>query len=156
MSSNSNDLDDSSALNSDSSVQTLKRRSLNAISGVKSPAWSFTTSGELVFAIPGIVFQGAAIPLPLSPVDAQRLIQASNPAPLGKDTETLINEPVRKTGEIDAKMLQFQNKRWEDVIQCIACKAAKELGVPGSNTVEAMCDKMLISGPGDVFQACKQ
>lgn len=39
--------------------------------------------------------------------DARILVQASHRAPFGKGTETVIDEAVRKTWEVDAGEIQF-------------------------------------------------
>ncbi|RMZ76248.1 hypothetical protein DV738_g5065, partial [Chaetothyriales sp. CBS 135597] len=155
--------DDSSDSDSDSDAQreTLKGMLLGEIANVKSTG-SFATFGVLQeFVNPGISIQGqsAAIRLPLSPVDAQCLVEASSRAPFGKGTETVIDESVRKTWEIDAGRVQFLNKDWQAYIDRMASKAAKELGVAGgaadSGSIRAEFYKMLIYEPGAMFKAHK-
>ena len=95
------------------------------------------------------------IGLPLSQDHAHALIQASCQAPFGKGTETLVDESVRKTWEINAREVQFRNNEdWQRCLDRIVERAAKELGiVNGSRDVHAEFYKMLLYKEGAMFKA---
>ena len=64
----------------------------------------FCVSGGLPVADPGIEVEGlGAIKLPLKPAMAKKLVARCHAAPYGKGTQTLVDERVRKTFELDAK-----------------------------------------------------
>lgn len=104
----------------------------DCIQDVKS-AGSFTTFGSVEkFTLPGIsVDKVGPIRLPLSLDDAQSLVQASRPAPFGKGGQTLVDETVRKTWEIDGSKVSFSKKAWHSWLDSVVQAAVKELGVAG-------------------------
>ena len=110
------------------------------------------------FVPPGVVVDGiGAIRLPLSSDDAQSLIRASRRAPFGKGSQTLIDETVRKTWEIDGSQISFSNPAWPTWLEGVVKKAAKELGAaidPGS--VRAELYKMLLYEEGAMFKPHKE
>ena len=77
-------------------------------------AGSFATSEHNVEHIhPGLIVKDVGpIRLPLSSKDAEALIRMSRRAPSSKGRETLVDETVRKTWEIDGKELSFENESW--------------------------------------------
>ncbi|MCJ1243689.1 hypothetical protein MMC30_000886 [Trapelia coarctata] len=119
---------------------------------------SFATSGSFEnFVLPGIfVNKIGAIRLPLSSHDAQSLIRASRQAPFGKGTQTLVDETVRKTWEIDGSEVSFSNEAWHSWLKGIVKAAAEGLGVAGgSNGVRAELYKMLLYEEGAMFKPHK-
>lgn len=152
MASSSSDFED----NRDSSK--LKSLVLDAISDIHS-AGSFATFGSFEnFVPPGIfVDQVGEIPLPLSSHDAQSLIQASRQAPFGKGNQTLVDETVRRTWEIDGNKVSFSNKAWHGWLEGVVRTATKELGVVGGpNNVRAELYKMLLYEEGAMFKPHKE
>lgn len=73
---------------------------------------SFAAFGTIdSFVNPGIFVDPIGIlRLPLSLEDAQALAQTSHNAPFGKGDQTLVDESVRKTWQIDAANVKFVNK----------------------------------------------
>lgn len=55
--------------------------------------------------------------LPLSLRDVDAVKQASDRAPFGKGTETIVDETVRKTWQIDAADLELSNPRWSQWVE---------------------------------------
>ena len=92
--------------------------------------------------------------LPLSEDDAQTLVRESHQAPFGKGTETVIDESVRKTWEIDAGKVQFLNTRWQHCLDQIVKNVAEELGVAGNVCAEFY--KMLLYEKGAMFKPHKE
>ena len=130
----------------------------NHISGICSMG-SFATFGIIQsFVIPGVTIDPFGIArLPLSAEDARGLIQTSRKAPFGKGTETIIDESVRKTWEIDATKVHFHNKRWQGCLDKIVERVASELGIAGDATnVRAELHKMLLYEKGAMFKAHRE
>ncbi|KAL2057964.1 hypothetical protein ABVK25_001581 [Lepraria finkii] len=119
---------------------------------------SFATFGIIdSFVHPGIsVDPIGTVRLPLSEEDAHTLVQASHKAPFGKGTETVVDESVRKTWEIDAGKIHFLNKAWQSCLDRTVEHVAGELGVAdGAINVRAEFYKMLLYGKGAMFKAHK-
>ena len=120
---------------------------------------SFATFGIIDnFANPGIsVDPIGTVRLPLSEDDAHALIQLSCQAPFGKGTETLVDESIRKTWQIDAAKITFRNKGWDVCLERIVRNVAEKLGVTGgSSNVHAELYKMLLYEKGAMFKAHKE
>ena len=120
---------------------------------------SFATFGIIdSFVHPGIsVDPIGTVRLPLSEEDAHTLVQASHKAPFGKGTETVVDESVRKTWEIDAGKIHFLNKGWQSCLDRTVEHVAGELGVAdGAINVRAEFYKMLLYGKGAMFKAHKE
>jgi hypothetical protein len=136
----------------------LKDQVLNCISLVQSSG-SFATSGSYqYFPLPGIhVDTVGTIGLPLSLNDAKSLIKVSRPTPFGKGSQTLLNEEVRKTWEIDGSKVSFRNEAWQGWLGGVVANAAKELGVAGHpSSVQAELYKMLLYEKGAMFKPHKE
>jgi hypothetical protein len=106
---------------------------------------------------------GEPIALPLSEEAAQNLASKSDKAPFGKHRkkrrETLVDETVRKTLQISAERISFQNPQWDGFVNKLVQRVVHELGVPptpnGSN-VRAELYKHLLYGPGAMFKPHKE
>ncbi|MCJ1391367.1 hypothetical protein MMC18_004230 [Xylographa bjoerkii] len=119
---------------------------------------SFATSGRFEkFVLPGIVVEEiGVIRLPLSTQDAQSLIQVSRQAPFGKGNQTLVDETVRKTWEIDGSKVSFSNKAWHGWLEGVVRTVAKDLGVAcGPDSVRAELYKMLLYEKEAMFKPHK-
>lgn len=150
--------DDRDSSESENGWTNLKSLVLDRISGVHS-AGSFATFGHFEnFVQPGIfVEEIGTIRLPLSSQDAQSLIRASRPAPFGKGNQTLVDETVRKTWEIDGSKVSFSNKAWHGWLEGVVRTAAEDLGVAGGpNSVRAELYKMLLYEQGAMFKPHKE
>lgn len=67
---------------------------------------------------PGLKIKDVGIVgLPLSSDGADTLKRASHRAPFGKGTETVVDENVRKTWQINAADISFANTRWDEWVQ---------------------------------------
>ncbi|KAI9891013.1 MAG: hypothetical protein M1814_003364 [Vezdaea aestivalis] len=148
------ELDSESSEDLSDECQTLKKALYQSIFKVES-AGSFTTFGAISdFVNPGIsVAPVGLVRLPLSKEDAQALILESRKAPFGKGGETLVDESVRKTWEIDRKMVTFRNKKWQQCLDKIVAKATEALGIAnGSQNVRAEFYKMLLYEEGAITE----
>jgi hypothetical protein len=131
---------------------------IDSISGIQVLG-SFATSGSFTnYVHPGISVDGVgSIRLPLSSVDAESLIRASRPAPFGKGNQTLVDETVRKTWEIDGSKVSFSNEAWSGWLEAVVKKASRELGVSGgSGGTRAELYKMLLYEKGAMFKPHKE
>jgi len=145
---------DNSSSESESGWTNLRMDVLHCLLDVES-AGSFTTFCSFEkFILPGIsVDDVGPIGLPLSLHDAQSLVQASRQAPFGRGSQTLVDETVRKTWEIDGSKVSFLNEAWHSWLGSVVQAAAKELGVAGDlSNVRAELDKMLLYEEGALFK----
>jgi hypothetical protein len=156
--SSSDSEDDRDSSTSENGWSNLKNLVLRRISSVHS-AGSFATWGSFEsFVLPGIVVdEVGAIRLPLSPHDAQALIRESCRAPFGKGSQTLVDEAVRKTWEIDGSKVSFSNHSWHGWLESVVRAATKELGVASDpKNVRAELYKMLLYENGAMFKTHKE
>ena len=63
--------------------------------------------------------------------DAQSLIQASRKALFGKNNQTLVDETVRRTWEIDSSKVMFLNSAWRGWLGETIKTVVEGLGVVG-------------------------
>jgi hypothetical protein len=150
--------DDRDSSTSENGWSNLKSLVHDRISDVHS-AGSFATFGSFEnFVLPGIVVDEVGdIRLPLSSHDAQALIRESSRAPFGKGNQTLVDETVRKTWEIDRSKVFFSNHSWHGWLEGVVRTVTKELGVAGGpNSVRAELYKMLLYEKGAMFKPHKE
>lgn len=154
------DAEDSSVYEPDEEEQVFRQTLLGRIDGIEATG-SFATGSVLdCCPIPGIcVDRGAPIAMPLSEEAARDLAQKSDKAPFGKRRETLVDETVRKTLQIGAERISFQNPQWDGFVNKLVQRVAHELGVPparnGTN-VRAELYKHLLYKPGAMFKPHKE
>lgn len=118
-------------------------------------AGSFATFGRIEdFSHPGVSVDPIGIlRLPLSEDDARALARASHQAPFGYGTQTLVDETVRKTWEIDATKVIFNNQGWKLCLDRVVEEVAEGLGVIGGSTnIRAEFYKMLLYEKGAMFK----
>ena len=86
-------------------------------------------------------------------------------APFGLGAQTLVDDKVRKTLQIDPALVRFENPKFETQLQALAARAASLLGYYGAtmdaedsplgmhmvSSVHAKLHKLLIYRPGDFF-----
>ena len=127
--------DDSRYANSsddEDEVDALKAMLLHRIANVHSAGSFATSSSSATFVLPGIVVENVGqVGLPLSLRDAQSLIQASRKAPFGKSNQTLVDETVRRTWEIDGSKVTFLNSAWRGWLRETVKTVVEGLGVVG-------------------------
>ncbi|KAI4287667.1 MAG: hypothetical protein L6R35_003073 [Caloplaca aegaea] len=116
---------------------------------------SFAACGTIdSFVNPGICIDPIGIVrLPLSVEDAQALAQTSHKAPFGKGKETLVDESVRKTWQIDAANIRILNQDWQLCLNRILERVAEGLGIAGGpSSIRAELYKMLLYQEGAMFK----
>jgi hypothetical protein len=128
----------------------------NHISQIRSSG-SFATSHRFEeFPLLGISVAGIGdIGLPLLPDDARSLMGVSRKAPFGRGNQTLVDERVRNTLEIDGSKVSFANEAWNKWLNSTVVGFVVDgLGVVGD--VELKLDKMLLYEQGAMFKAHKE
>ncbi|KAL8754030.1 MAG: hypothetical protein Q9199_004627 [Rusavskia elegans] len=116
---------------------------------------SFAAFGTIdSFVNPGIFIDPIGIVrLLLSEDDAQALAQTSHKAPFGKGNETLVDESVRKTWQIDAANVRILNKAWQPCLDQILERVTEGLGIAGGpSSIRAELYKMLLYEKGAMFK----
>lgn len=135
-------------------LSELKASLSYALSEIKSSG-SFMTQKLLSAAvIPGLHVPGVgAIGLPISTDHAKAMIKSSRMSPYGKGTETLVNETVRKSWQLDANQFSLQNSLWEKQVAAYKDEAIAGLGLTTAKPEEVKVElyKLLIYEEGAFF-----
>ncbi|RAO71302.1 uncharacterized protein BHQ10_007314 [Talaromyces amestolkiae] len=135
-------------------LSDLKQNLDLALSEIKSSG-SFMTQKALSSAvIPGLHVPGVgAIGLPITIESAKAMIQSSRMSPYGKGTETLVNETVRKSWQLDANQFSLQNPLWEKQVGIYKDQAIAGLGLTTAKPEEVKVElyKLLIYEEGAFF-----
>lgn len=119
------------------------------LSGVDR-AGDFYASGTAEIFSPVLEVEGVGVvALPLLPVQVEQLVRVAERAPYGRGEETLYDENVRRTWQIDGERVRLKGRRWEQNLQQIVEQAVEGLGV--SQPVRAELYKLLVYGEGDFF-----
>lgn len=109
--------------------------------------------------IPGICVDRKPIAIPLSEEAAQDLASKSEKAPFGIHKKTLVDEEVRKTLQISADRISFENPRWAGFLNELVQRVVRELGLPPAgdgNGFRAEPYKHLLYGPGAMFKSHRE
>ncbi|KAE8374594.1 hypothetical protein BDV26DRAFT_295802 [Aspergillus bertholletiae] len=112
------------------------------------------TSASLGGAVnPGLCIPNVGdIRLPISAEDAKAITQSCHPSPFGKGTETLVDESVRKSWQLDANQFALQNPHWQIQVEGFVKKAVTGLGLTANGQeVKAELYKLLIYQEGAFF-----
>ncbi|RYP27448.1 hypothetical protein DL767_007692 [Monosporascus sp. MG133] len=118
---------------------------------------SITTKAEFVTLLadkadPDIFVEGVGpISLPLSEVQAKKLITKSHQAPFGKGSETIVDTSVRNTWEINPEQFQIRSPQWKGFLDNVLRKVARGLGI--RSPISAELYKMLLYEKGAMFKA---
>ena len=111
---------------------------------------NFATSGHFRFYPPSLVVEGVGqLALPLLPMQAKELIATAQPAPYGRGEETLVDQKVRRTWQVDAERLTIEGEGWQESLKTLMGNVKQALGVRGE--VEAELYKLLIYDEGSFF-----
>ena len=110
----------------------------------------FYATGTLNMHPPRLRVEGVGtIALPLLPMQAEQLIVASEQAPYGRGSETVVDTEVRRTWQIDAKQISIEGQLWHHDLSTLTSRCAVDLGVSGE--IEAELYKLLIYDTGSFF-----
>ncbi|KIL57611.1 hypothetical protein M378DRAFT_1028551 [Amanita muscaria Koide BX008] len=91
------------------------------------------------------------ISLPLSEIDAKRIIACANQAPFGIGTSTVVDKEVRDTWQIDPSLVSFQNTHWDSFLQSTTANICSGLGLPGGYDIQYKLHKLLLYETGSHF-----
>ncbi|KAK3113278.1 hypothetical protein LTR53_009592 [Teratosphaeriaceae sp. CCFEE 6253] len=135
------------------SVQDARRGLCEAIDGVHGTG-SFAAFGIIQYLPdPYLTIETGEpafpIMLPLAAHDAQKIIAAAHQAPFGKGSETIIDQSVRNTWELDHTQFTVRNPAFP-VAQTFR-QACEGLGL-SEQGVEAQAYKLLLYEPGAMFK----
>ncbi|KAI9832827.1 MAG: hypothetical protein M1826_000993 [Phylliscum demangeonii] len=142
-------------LTAEEQQNSLRTSLLHCLSAVESFGSFATERCAQRLVIPGLSVEGVGdIGFPLSSHHARKLIGVSRPAPFGKGSQTLVDEDVRKTWEIDGSKLSFANQEeWDDWLRDVIRTVAKDLGVAGGpDNIRPELYKMLLYEKGSMFK----
>ncbi|RYP90606.1 hypothetical protein DL770_003273 [Monosporascus sp. CRB-9-2] len=129
---------------------SLRRRLRNGLDSITTKADFVTLLADK--ADPDIFVEGVGpISLPLSEVQAKKLITKSHQAPFGKGSETIVDTSVRNTWEINPEQFQIRSPQWKGFLDNVLRKVARGLGI--SSPISAELYKMLLYEKGAMFKA---
>ena len=118
---------------------------------------SFATLGK----VPGDVSTGLSISgigriaFPLIDYQAKQIIDVCHQAPFGKGSETIIDENIRKTWELNPDNFELLNPQWPDVVAGLMDTVCKELGCDPDVSVSDSSYKLLLYEEGAHFKLHK-
>jgi hypothetical protein len=139
----------------DQNVKLDLAAALDSIKGTGGFYAHFTLKSA---ANPGLEIEGLRrFGMPLSEFDVKAIIAESGRAPYGKGTETLVNEDVRRTFDIDGARVKLRHPQWSTELDKMVTQACNQLGVPGgTKAVEAQLYKLLVYDEGAMFKPHKE
>ncbi|KAI7939181.1 hypothetical protein MJO28_014760 [Puccinia striiformis f. sp. tritici] len=129
----------------------LKEDLANAFEAITTPG-TFAAWEALPTTPPaGLHVDGVGnIALPLREGQLRQLIAQSHQAPFGRRSQTVIDESVRKTWEINRNQLRFLNPAWQGYVLDLCKRVATSLGIDGP--IRSELYKMLIYEKGAMFK----
>ena len=130
-------------------MQSIAARLTGLLRKVERPG-DFYAAGTAAIFLPQLEVDGVGvIALPLLDAQAEQLIAAAERAPYGRGAETVHDEKVRRTWQIDASRVRIAGRRWQESLNALVAEAAAGLGV--AEPVAAEFHKLLVYGEGDFF-----
>ena len=90
--------------------------------------------------------------LPLCDCQLKSIIDSSTPAPFGRGEETVVDTSVRRTWQLSPTQFSINSSQWEDQLQTLLDKVARELGCDSNMTVTCELYKLLLYEPGGFFK----
>lgn len=125
-------------------------KTLPAILATVDRSGDFYGTGAVDLPVVRLSVDGVGpISLPIPPAQAEALRAVSVAAPYGRGTRTLVDEDVRRCGQVEPAAVHADDPRWGATLDAIVADAKKSLGVTGA--VSAELYKLLVYGPGDFF-----
>lgn len=114
---------------------------------------AFYALADFVNPILMIDNDGPPIRLPLQETDAARIIAASHKAPFGQGSETIVDESVRKTYELNRDQFSILDSGFPRVVFNCVQGAANLLGImPNQGEIRAELYKLLLYEKGAHFR----
>ncbi|KAI3391104.1 hypothetical protein diail_7955 [Diaporthe ilicicola] len=102
---------------------------------------------------PGLEVAGSLIPLPLVDRDASTIKSKCEKAPFGRGDNTVVDESVRRTWQLDASLFRCSNPAWPAFLDTVLREAVQKLGMPEG--VRASPWKLLLYEEGSFFRPHK-
>lgn len=120
---------------------------------IRSKGSFITGENKKTIINPGLCIPSlGTIGLPVSPDNTRAMIQLCNLSPYGKGTETLVNESVRKSWQLDSNQFSLKNPDWELQVAIFVDQAVSGLGLQAKSLeVKAEPYKLLIYEKGAFF-----
>lgn len=78
---------------------------------------------------PGLEVAGSLIPLPLVTRDADTIKGKCEQAPFGRGDDTVVDESVRKTWQLDSSLFRCSNPAWSAFLDTVLQGAVQKLGM---------------------------
>ena len=130
-------------------MQSIAAKLAGLLQKVERPG-DFYAAGTAAIFPPQLEVDGVGvIALPLLDVQAEQLIAAAERAPYGRGSETVHDEKIRRTWQIDASRVRVAGRHWQESLNAIVAEATAGLGV--AEPVAAEFYKLLVYGVGDFF-----
>lgn len=131
-------------------MKELKNNILTCLQGLKGSG-KFASIRSAGFVFPGVEVKGfGEIAFPVTKEQAEALMKISQKAPFGKGTETILDDSVRRSREINASQLTFSNPDWNKFLNQALKNIKNDLGLEEYD-IEANPYKLLIYQEGDFF-----
>jgi hypothetical protein len=106
------------------------------------------TADDLVLAIKGV----GPLRLPIPREQARLLLAKAQPARYGWREQTLLDLQVRNTGEIPARWVKIDRRRWNRTLQPMLAALSADLGLAPGQRLAAKLHSLLIYGPRQFFK----
>ena len=134
---------------------TLLKKTLDDI----DPPGSFASFGDIkpLFQNPKIIVSGfGEVSLPLRPESAELLKGLASKAPFGLGADTLYDDNVRQSWQLEPDVVQILGTEWKTMINKILLDAAYDLGISNRNVekmgIKANLYKVLLYEKGGHFK----
>src|SRR5260221_14138911 len=99
------------------------------LSTVRRPG-DFFTAGTMELMAPLLEVDGVGpVALPLLPVQAEQLTRVAQPAPYGREDQTIVDPKVRRCWQIAPERVRITGRRWAEMLEAIVARVADGLGV---------------------------
>ncbi|KAK0532498.1 hypothetical protein OC842_003280 [Tilletia horrida] len=115
-------------------------------------AFSFGGSADVLPALPGLVVEGLGkvqVPV-IEDTQANALLRVLEESSFGRGADTVMNTNVRRSWQLDASKVHFENPQWAAGMEELRKKVAEQLGL-GISSIEVMPYKLLFYKEGGHF-----
>lgn len=139
--------------NDEDEMLDVGERLFSILNNIQSNGSFITGENKKTVVNPGLCIPSlGTIGLPVSPDNIRAMIQLCNLSPYGKGTETLVNESVRKSWQLDSNQFSFKNPDWDLQVAMFVDRAVSGLGLQAKSVeVKAEPYKLLIYEEGAFF-----
>ena len=131
-------------------IRQALRESLSGIQTEVNFATSDRVFGDVATGLTVNGFGHIAFPLPEH--QAKQIIKICHKAPFGKGSNTLVDENIRKTWELNPDQFTLTFPRWPSIMSDVTKKAAQKLGLPPKTAVTSNLYKLLLYEKGAMFK----